>query len=146
MMKKRRWLIPTAMLLIGIATANVETFEYEGLTYNTLTDATAEVAPNNKAAGKLVVPDCISRGNKQWRVTTIGEGVFSECQQLTDVYVKSKHFEEQFRWGDLFSAPTYYFGRLVETVKGTGSALRIALPQGAVYIVKAQDRTFKIGL
>lgn len=37
-------------------------------------------------------------------------------------------------------------GRLLQSLQGTGSPLSVALPQGAVYVVKTQDRTFKIRL
>lgn len=36
--------------------------------------------------------------------------------------------------------------RLLQSLQGTGSPLSVALPQGAVYVVKTQDRTFKIRL
>ena len=73
------------MLLAGITTANADVIVYEGLTYNTLTDSTAEVAPNNKAAGTLTVPSHISRGDRQWRVTSIGSFAFYGNSELTDI-------------------------------------------------------------
>lgn len=37
-------------------------------------------------------------------------------------------------------------GRILQSVKGTGSPLTVALPQGAVYIIKTGSQTFKIRL
>lgn len=238
MKKGKRWLISVALLATDITISNAESFVYEGITYNTLTDTTAEVTPNNKVGGKLVIPEYVRRGDKQWRVTSlayyafygcseltsislpptiesigtggfmyctalesitlpqnlktlggqvfsnctslkevdlkdatfnmvpsyafsrcnslkaitlpatvtyiannafegtgletiilgeqltsIGDCAFAECQQLNDIYLRSKHFEEQFRWGDLFSTPTYYFGTL-HVPEGTANFYR----------------------
>lgn len=238
MKKGKRWLISVALLTTDITISNAESFVYEGITYNTLTDTTAEVTPNNKVGGKLVIPEYVRRGDKQWRVTSlayyafygcseltsislpptiesigtgafmyctalesitlpqnlktlggqvfsnctslkevdlkdatfnmvpsyafsrcnslkaitlpatvtyiannafegtgletiilgeqltsIGDCAFAECQQLNDIYLRSKHFEEQFRWGDLFSTPTYYFGTL-HVPEGTANFYR----------------------
>jgi hypothetical protein len=226
------------LLATDITISNAESFVYEGITYNTLTDTTAEVTPNNKVGGKLVIPEYVRRGDKQWRVTSlayyafygcseltsislpptiesigtgafmyctalesitlpqnlktlggqvfsnctslkevdlkdatfnmvpsyafsrcnslkaitlpatvtyiannafegtgletiilgeqltsIGDCAFAECQQLNDIYLRAKHFEEQFRWGDLFSTPTYYFGTL-HVPEGTANFYR----------------------
>ena len=238
MKKGKRWLISVALLATDITISNAESFVYEGITYNTLTDTTAEVTPNNKVGGKLVIPEYVRRDDKQWRVTSlayyafygcseltsislpptiesigtgafmyctalesitlpqnlktlggqvfsnctslkevdlkdatfnmvpsyafsrcnslkaitlpatvtyiannafegtgletiilgeqltsIGDCAFAECQQLNDIYLRSKHFEEQFRWGDLFSTPTYYFGTL-HVPEGTANFYR----------------------
>lgn len=83
--EKKRWLTAVAMLLAGITATHADVIVYEGLTYNTLTDSTAEVAPNNKATGKLVIPTYISRGDRQWRVTSLGYYAFYGCSELTDI-------------------------------------------------------------
>lgn len=85
MKKGKRWLISVALLATDITISNAESFVYEGITYNTLTDTTAEVTPNNKVGGKLVIPEYVRRGDKQWRVTSLAYYAFYGCSELTSI-------------------------------------------------------------
>ena len=85
-MKKNLLLL--VLMLLPLA-AIADAVEINGLYYNLDSTAkTAEVTSNpNKYTGDIVIPEAVTYDGTEYSVTSIGEGVFWQCNDLTSVTI-----------------------------------------------------------
>ena len=83
-MKKQKILISLTVGLLLSTAASAEEFEYEGIRYNTLTDSTAEVAGNWNLEGDVVIPNYVTFGDRQLKVTAIGRYAFNNWSSFAN--------------------------------------------------------------
>lgn len=74
------------LLMTGNLLANAETVNVGGVNYNlNHSDMTAEVAEYNEVSGDIVLPASLSYGGLKYTLTSIGEGAFYGCENLTRI-------------------------------------------------------------
>lgn len=86
--KIKTWCLLVFTLLLQLA-ANADVIEIEGVYYNINEETKeAEVTSNpNKYTGNILIPESIISDGKTYSVTTIGDGAFLNCTNLTNVTV-----------------------------------------------------------
>ena len=92
-MKKRLSLLSYLLILVMTATAQTKV-EIDGFYYdvNTAEKTATLISGSNKYKGDIVIPNSIViksflGGNTKYSVTTIGEGAFSICHELTSIKI-----------------------------------------------------------
>ena len=71
--------------ILACVSATAQQFEYEGINYSCLTDATAQVGDNfgnTNVKGDLVIPEYVTYDGRQLKVTAIAEYAFGFCDSL----------------------------------------------------------------
>lgn len=83
-MKKKK-LALMGFCILACVSATAQQFEYEGINYSCLTDATAQVGDNfgnTNVKGDLVIPEYVTYDGRQLKVTAIAEYAFGFCDSL----------------------------------------------------------------
>ena len=62
-------------------------FEVDGIYYSRNGSDVTVTAGKNQYSGRVVVPASVTRKNKTYRVSAIGESAFEGCKELTDVVI-----------------------------------------------------------
>ena len=62
-------------------------FEADGIYYSRKGSELTVTAGKNRYCGRVVVPATVTRKNKTYNVTAIGESAFENCKELTDVVI-----------------------------------------------------------
>ena len=80
-------LIISFVFAVAAICVYAQTFKYEGINYNILSEAdkTCEVANNPTASGDITIPETVPYDNSQYTVTSIGYDAFYFCTSLTSV-------------------------------------------------------------
>ena len=78
------------LLILAAGTTDAQDFEVNGIYYNVLSEeeGTVEVT-RGYYSGDVVIPAEVSHAGTTYRVTTIGEDAFSNCESLTSVSMPS---------------------------------------------------------
>lgn len=90
----RTWLTTMAVLLCSIS-ASAHHFEVDGIYYNRTSDTTVAVtfrgssyyAYSNEYSGDVTIPSIVTYANTEYIVTSIADGAFSQCVDLTSVTI-----------------------------------------------------------
>ena len=83
---KKKLLLMLAALLPLVASA--ETVEIEGIFYELSEDeATVTYNYDDSYSGDIVIPASVTYDGKTYSVTSIGDGVFTECGDLTSITI-----------------------------------------------------------
>lgn len=82
----------TALLLLCCTVAGAADFEVDGIYYNILSseDKTVEVTSgSNKYSGAVTIPASVTYNSITYSVTSIGNGAFEGCHDLTSIEIPS---------------------------------------------------------
>ena len=93
-LKRMAWLMLTIICVHGTTVAqNVgDTFTVGNLTYSVLSEQEVEVhrhVDSSYATGEVIIPETLEAAewNRNYTVTTIGEGAFKDCNRLTTINI-----------------------------------------------------------
>ena len=85
----KQLLLSILMMLLPLL-ANAESVEINGIYYNLSTETnTAEVtySPYYPYSGDIVIPETVNYEGKSYSVTSIGNGTFFNCYELTSITI-----------------------------------------------------------
>ena len=93
----------TVLLLLCATVSTAHDFEVDGIYYN-ITDATNKTVEvtfkgtyydsySNEYEGSVIIPESVTHDSNTYRVTSIGNDAFYNCDSLTDVYYTGSESE-----------------------------------------------------
>ena len=82
-MKKHIFCILTGLFLSLSAFA--QDFTLDGINYNVISDSSVEVTSRGSYTGDIIIPYSVDYLEREYIVTSIGDGAFSGCSELTSI-------------------------------------------------------------